>query len=93
MTDDGVTKPGDGGSAMYGLKMPRDLNLSSEENVKKTLDKLTMAMSVLRTAYRDLESGMKPASETKKATGEVPAYLKNQLANYQAGLNRLLGGA
>jgi hypothetical protein len=89
----GVAKPGDGGSAMYGLKMPRDLNLSSEENVKKTLDKLTMAMSVLRTAYRDLESGMKPASSTKKATGEVPAYLKSQLANYQAGLNRLLGGS
>lgn len=93
VTDDGVTKPGDGGSAMYGLKMPRDLNLSSEENVKKTLDKLTMAMSVLRTAYRDLESGMKPASEKKKVEGEVPAYLKNQLANYQAGLDRLLSGA
>ncbi|HEY9233678.1 MULTISPECIES: NHL repeat-containing protein [Phenylobacterium] len=93
VTDDGVSKPGDGGAAMYGLKMPRDLNLSSEENIKKTLDRLTMAMSVLRTAYRDLEAGMKPAAEKKKVEGEVPAYLKNQLANYQAGLNRLLGGA
>ena len=51
-----------------------------------------MSMSVLRTAYRDLEQGMKPASEKKDAKGEVPAYLKNQLANYQAGLNRLVGG-
>ena len=40
----------------------------------------------------DRPQGMKPASEKKKATGEVPAYLKNQLANYQAGLNRLTGG-
>ncbi|KQW71884.1 hypothetical protein ASE17_03100 [Phenylobacterium sp. Root77] len=89
---DGQMTPGDGGSAMYGLKMPRDLSLSTKDEIKATIDKLTMAMSVLRTAYRDLEQGMKPASETKKATGEVPAYLKNQLANYQAGLNRLTGG-
>lgn len=84
--------PGDGGSAMYGLKMPRDLSLATKDDVKAAIDKLTMSMSVLRTAYRDLEQGMKPASEKKPATGEVPAYLKNQLANYQAGLNRLTGG-
>ena len=90
--EDGVTKPADGGAPMYGLKMPRDLSLSSDENIKQTIDRLTMAMSVLRSAYRDLEAGMKPPSETKKAEGEVPAYLKNQLANYQAGLDRLLGG-
>ena len=84
--------PGDGGSAMYGLKMARDLSLSTKDDIKAAIDNLTMAMSVLRGAYRDLEQGMKPASETKKATGEVPAYLKNQLANYQAGLNRLTGG-
>jgi hypothetical protein len=89
--ENGVTKPADGGAAMYGLKMPRDLNLSTEANVKQAIDRLTMAMSVLRTAYRDLEAGMKPPAETKKTQGEVPAYLKNQLANYQAGLNRLLG--
>ena len=77
---------------MYGLKLPRDLNLSNEDNVKVAIDKLTMAMSILRTAYRDLESGMRPASEQKKADGPVPAYLKNQLANYQAGLSRLTGG-
>lgn len=90
--EDGKSVPGDGGSPMYGLKLPRDLNLSNEDNVKVAIDKLTMAMSILRTAYRDLESGMRPASEQKKADGPVPAYLKNQLANYQAGLSRLTGG-
>ena len=46
----------------------------------------------LRDMLPDLESGMRPASEQKKADGPVPAYLKNQLANYQAGLSRLTGG-
>ena len=92
VSKDGQMVPGDGGSPMYGLKMPRDLSLSTKEDIKAAIDKLTMSMSVLRTAFRDLEQGMKPASEKKKATGEVPAYLKNQLANYQAGLNRLTGG-
>lgn len=90
--EDGKTVVGDGGSPMYGLKMPRDLSLASKDDIKATIDKLTMATSVLRTAFRDLENGMKPESEKKKATGEVPAYLKNQLANYTAGLNRLTGG-
>lgn len=84
--------PGDGGAPMYGLKLPRDLSLSTKEAAAEALNKLVQATAALRTAYRDLEAGMKPASETKKATGEVPAYLKNQLANYQAGLNRLTGG-
>lgn len=90
--DDDKMVPGDGGSTMYGLKMPRDLSLSSKDDIKASIDKLTMAMSVLRNAYRDLEAGSKPATEQKKADGPVPAYLRNQLANYQAGLNRLTGG-
>lgn len=94
IVDDKTDKmvPGDGGSPMYGLKLPRDLSLSTKEAALEALNLLTQATAKLRTAYRDLEAGMKPASEQKKATGEVPAYLKAQLANYQAGLNRLTGG-
>ncbi|WP_312165339.1 hypothetical protein [Phenylobacterium sp.] len=90
--EDGKMVIGDGGAPMYGLKLPRDLSLASKDDIKAVIDKLTMATSILRTAFRDLENGMKPASEKKKATGEVPAYLKNQIANYTAGLNRLTGG-
>jgi hypothetical protein len=90
--EDGKTVIGDGGAPMYGLKMPRDLSLANKDDIKAAIDKLTMATSILRTAFRDLENGMKPESEKKKTTGEVPAYLKNQLANYTAGLNRLTGG-
>ena len=84
--------PGDGGAPMYGLKLPRDLSLATKEAALNALNKLTQATAALRTAYRDLEAGMKPAADKKKVTGEVPAYLKAQLANYQAGLNRLTGG-
>ncbi|KRB39989.1 hypothetical protein [Phenylobacterium sp. Root700] len=90
--EDGKSVPSDGGPSMYGLKLPRDLSLATADDRKAAIDKLTMAMSVLRTAFRDLESGMRPEGEKKKASGPVPAYLKNQLANYQAGLNRLTGG-
>lgn len=90
--EDGKMVPGDGGAPMYGLKMPRDLNLSTPEAIKQAVDKLTMATSVLRTAYRDLQAGMQPKTDVKKPTGPVPAYLTAQIANYQAGLNRLLSG-
>jgi len=90
--EDGKTIMGDGGAQMYGLKMPRDLSLATKEDVKAAIDKLTGAMAVLRGAFRDLEAGSQPQTDKKKATGPVPAYLKNQLANYQAGLNRLTGG-
>ncbi|MFN3514190.1 MAG: hypothetical protein ACK41C_14170 [Phenylobacterium sp.] len=89
---DGKSVPADGGNPMYGLKLPRDLHLNSPEAIKAAIDRLTMATSTLRTAYRDLQAGLNPQSTAKKATGEAPAYLKAQIANYQAGLNRLLGG-
>jgi hypothetical protein len=33
------------------------------------------------------------AQAAAKANGPVPAYLTNQIANYQAALNRLGGGS
>jgi hypothetical protein len=52
----------------------------------------------VRKAYKDLVTQATPQSQqaaaaaaAAAATGEVPAYLKNQLANYQAALSRLGG--
>src|SRR5258708_7678890 len=44
--------------------------------------------------YRDRRAAPAPhpATPTPTANGPVPAYLSNQIANYQAGLNRLLSG-
>ena len=73
----------------YGLELPHDLRLNSDEAIKATGEKLQQAMSVLRTIYRDLNPDK---IEPLKGGGAVPAYLTNQIANYQAALARLGGG-
>jgi hypothetical protein len=85
----------------YGLKLDHDLKLDSADSIKATIAELQTALSTVRTAYRSLATNLDPAEavvesakETakKKTVTEVPAYMKTQLANYQAGLNRLTGG-
>lgn len=88
---DGKTISGDGGGTVYGLKLARDLDITSKAGIKTAMDELTAALSVIRTAYRDLESAAKPKSAQSQASGPVPAYLTNQIANYQAALDRLGG--
>jgi len=60
---------------------------------------MTKALSAVRNAYRemaDTANGVKrtdaTASSNNNATGTVPTYLTNQIANYQAALDRLTGG-
>ncbi|WP_374570053.1 hypothetical protein [Phenylobacterium sp.] len=84
--------PADGGSPMYALKLPRDVSLNSDTDVKNALDKLSLAMSAVRTAYRDLQSAATPKDPLANVKGTAPAYLTAQIANYQAGLDRLTGG-
>jgi hypothetical protein len=47
---------------------------------------------VIRTAYKDLDAKLNPKPAAAAVSGPVPAYLSKQLANYQAGLERLTGG-
>lgn len=92
--DDGKTVPADGKPNIYGLGLPSDLNLRDADQIKHALAELAAAMGVIRTAYRDLVSAATPKSATSSVvSGPVPAYLTNQIANYQAALNRLTGGA
>ena len=44
-------------------------------------------MKAIRDAYRALA----PENETSAVNGPVPAYLTNQISNYQAALARLTG--
>ncbi len=96
--EDGKIVPADGGAKIYGLKLGADLDLNDADSVKKTLAELSTALSAVRAVYRDLESAAKPqvAGATQsghgKTGGVVPTYMKNQLANYQAALDRLGGG-
>lgn len=74
---------------LYGLGLPTSLKIDSKEGVKAALDILGKALSTVRTAYRNLVTASQPKSAT--ITGEAPAYLTNQIANYQAALDRLGG--
>lgn len=91
-TEDGATVPADGRGPIYALKMARDLRISGKGDIKTTLDELSLAMSTIRSAYRRMQGEGDPKSASAKPAGEVPAYLRAQVANYQAGLDRLTGG-
>lgn len=79
----------DGGKT-YGLKLARDLVLTSKAEIKRARDELNTARNTIRMAYRDLANALNPPA--KPAAGPAPAHLQAQLANYQAGLARLGGG-
>lgn len=74
---------------VYGLALPTNLRLDSKENIKAAITALEKALATVRTAYRDLIAKGKP--DTPAITGEAPAYLQAQVANYQAALDRLGG--
>lgn len=70
-----------------GLDLPATLNLNSVAGIALAKEKLQASVKALTDAYRALA----PQSTTPKPTGQAPAYLQAQLANYQAALARLTG--
>lgn len=95
--DNGKTVPADGGGQAYGLQLPPELDLSSDAGRKNAATVITRAMSQIRTAYREVADkamGVDNSSSAAsgKTGGTAPKYLTDQLANYQAALNRLTGG-
>jgi hypothetical protein len=71
----------------FGLDLPAGLTLNDAASAKTAGERLQTAMKAVRDAYRALN----PATNAPGAGGPVPAYLTNQLANYQAALARLGG--
>ncbi|WP_230974868.1 NHL repeat-containing protein [Brevundimonas vitis] len=78
---------GTGEIKTFGLDLPKTLSLSTPEAQKATGERLQAAMKAVRDAYRSLS----PTANTPAVTGQAPAYLTAQLANYQAALARLGG--
>ncbi len=77
-----------------GLDFDSSLNLNSDANIKTAMDALNATMKNVQKAYNYLKYGdPQPSTATNKGntSGVAPAYLTAQIANYQAGLNRLLG--
>jgi len=95
--ESGKTVSADGGGPVFGLQLPPELDLSDEAGRKNASSVITRSMSSVRTAYReiaDIAMGIdsSAAATSGKTGGTVPTYLKNQISNYQAALNRLTGG-
>ncbi|MDP1735837.1 MAG: hypothetical protein Q8L23_00195 [Caulobacter sp.] len=89
----GKSVSADGGGPVFGLGLPAQLDVSSDTAVKNALAVLGKSLGKVRDAYRQLEAAAKPqAASTAGAFGAPPAYLTNQIANYQAALDRLTGG-
>ncbi len=97
-TDGDKTVSADGGGPAYGLQLPPEMDLTTDAGRKAATAVITRAMSQIRTAYREVSDaalGVDTSSSTTsgKTGGTVPTYLTNQIANYQAALNRLTGGS
>ncbi len=71
----------------FGLDLPSGLTLNDDASIKAAGEKIQGALKAIRDAYRALA----PQDAAASASGPVPAYLTNQIANYQAALARLGG--
>lgn len=79
---------GDDVRKTFGLDLPGSLRLGDAAAALTAGERIQAAMKAVRDAYRSLN----PANNAPAgANGPVPAYLTNQLANYQAALARLGG--
>ncbi|HEY2750578.1 ubiquitin-like domain-containing protein [Phenylobacterium sp.] len=90
----GQSVPGDGKSQLYGLGLTSSLNLNDPSQISHAVAQVAAAMGVLRRAYQDLVTAASPKSAVPpaaaaSASGTVPQYLTDQIANLQAGLARL----
>ncbi|MFC3069719.1 SBBP repeat-containing protein [Phenylobacterium soli] len=81
--------PADKGSQTYGLHITSNLDLSSKADIKSAIDGINNAITTVRAIYVDLKQAAQPKSATASGSGTVPAYLKSQIADYQAALARL----
>lgn len=94
----GKVLPADGKGQIYGLGIASGVNLDTTQDATHAANLIAQAQTAIRTAYKDLIATLNPQiaqqqqEAAKKATGKVPAYLTNQIANYQAALDRLTGG-
>jgi hypothetical protein len=82
------------GGTAYGLGLDTSINLSDKASITHAQSILQLALTKVKTAYQGLVTAATPASAQPKAiTGTVPAYITAQIANYQAGLDRLTGAS
>lgn len=87
---DPKVKPG----GTFGLNLSAALNLLNAKDAAYAAKQLESAISMTQTAYRSLYwDSTKAAQVDGTLNGQGSAYQQRQLANYQAALTRLTGGA
>ena len=74
----------------YSITVPSTLSLSSSTGISAAQQALSIAVAEVQSIYTDL---ITPKSTGTSASGTVPAYITNQIANYTLALQRLAGGA
>ncbi len=91
--DAGKSVSADGKGPVFGIGLDIDLNLNSKDGIAASIAAIAKSLTRVRDAYRTLETAAKPAvTAAPGGGGAAPAYLTNQIANYQAALDRLTGG-
>ena len=74
----------------FALGLSSTLALDTPADAQAASKALAAAIATVKNGYTVLT---RPPAPKASASGPVPTYLTNQLANYTAGLNRLTGGA
>ncbi len=85
----------DARSSLFGLKLDTTLSLLSQDKAAAARDAVSDALAEIRRAYREITRDPAIdalAEKQRRLKGPVPAYLRQQLAGYQAALARLTGG-
>ena len=75
----------------YALGLSSTMNLSDDTSAKQATTALLAAATKVRSMYSDIVSPPSTSTTVGKQGGTVPAYLTNQIANYQLALARLTG--
>lgn len=76
----------------YNLQLPSSFDLSTAAGVQAAITALGNAIITVQGIYVDMKTPPSAASSSA-ASGAVPAYLTNEIANYQAALQRLTGSS
>ncbi len=83
---------------VFAVELAGELSLATLEARESALERLTSAISTIQAAYRELtlDPALRDLARGENGPGRrggtPPAFLTAQIANYQAGLNRLLAG-
>ena len=84
--------PADHGAQTYGLRFTGPVDLASKADIKAALDSVGNALTTVRAIYADLKQAATPKSANPAASGDVSAYMKGRIADYQSALDRLTAG-